>query len=50
MTLPLAEIQAPTIDYKALSPLLATVGGSIVVLMVGPAARRASCSACWCRR
>ncbi|MEA2402337.1 MAG: NADH-quinone oxidoreductase subunit [Thermoleophilaceae bacterium] len=35
MTLPLAEIQAPDIDYKALSPLLATIGGSIVVLMVG---------------
>jgi NADH-quinone oxidoreductase subunit N len=35
MTLPLAEIQAPVIDYKALSPLMATVGGSIVVLMVG---------------
>ena len=35
MTLPLAEIQAPEIDYKALSPLMATVGGSIVVLMVG---------------
>ena len=26
---------APEIDYKALSPLIATVGGSIVVLMVG---------------
>ncbi|MEA2376506.1 MAG: NADH-quinone oxidoreductase subunit, partial [Thermoleophilaceae bacterium] len=35
MMLPLAEIQAPDIDYKALSPLLATIGGSIVVLMVG---------------
>jgi NADH-quinone oxidoreductase subunit N len=35
MTLPLADIQAPDIDYRALSPLLATVGGSIVVLMVG---------------
>ncbi|MEA2418416.1 MAG: NADH-quinone oxidoreductase subunit [Thermoleophilaceae bacterium] len=35
MTLPLAEIHAPEIDYKALSPLLATIGGSIVVLMVG---------------
>jgi NADH-quinone oxidoreductase subunit N len=30
-----AEVQAPDIDYKALSPLMATVGGSIVVLMVG---------------
>jgi NADH-quinone oxidoreductase subunit N len=35
MTLPLAEVQAPTIDYEALSPLMALVGGSIVVLMVG---------------
>jgi NADH-quinone oxidoreductase subunit N len=35
MTLPIAEIQAPEIDYKALSPLMATIGGSIVVLMVG---------------
>jgi len=35
MTLPLAEIQAPVIDYKELSPLMATVGGSIGVLMVG---------------
>src|SRR5207247_9851002 len=26
---------APHIDYKALSPLLATVGGSCIVLMVG---------------
>jgi NADH-quinone oxidoreductase subunit N len=34
MTLPFAEVQAPEIDYKALSPLMATVGGSIVVLMV----------------
>jgi NADH-quinone oxidoreductase subunit N len=35
MTLPLAEVAAPHIDYKALSPLLATTGGSIVVLLVG---------------
>jgi NADH-quinone oxidoreductase subunit N len=35
MTLPLAEIQAPVIDYKELSPLMATVGGSVIVLMVG---------------
>jgi NADH-quinone oxidoreductase subunit N len=35
VTLPLAEIHAPEIDYKALSPLMATLGGSIVVLMVG---------------
>jgi NADH-quinone oxidoreductase subunit N len=35
MTLPLADIQAPVIDYKELSPLMATIGGSIVVLMVG---------------
>ncbi len=31
----LAAVQAPEIDYKGLSPLFATVGGSIVVLMVG---------------
>jgi NADH-quinone oxidoreductase subunit N len=30
-----AAVQAPTIDYKALSPLLATLGGCLVVLMVG---------------
>jgi NADH-quinone oxidoreductase subunit N len=35
MSLPIAEVQAPVIDYKELSPLLATIGGSIVVLMVG---------------
>jgi NADH-quinone oxidoreductase subunit N len=35
VTLPIAEVQAPVIDYKELSPLLATIGGSIVVLMVG---------------
>jgi NADH-quinone oxidoreductase subunit N len=35
MILPFAEVQAPEIDYKALSPLMATVGGSIVVLLVG---------------
>jgi NADH-quinone oxidoreductase subunit N len=31
----LAQVQAPEIDYKALSPLFATIGGSVVVLMVG---------------
>ena len=31
----IANVAAPHIDYKGLSPLLATVGGSIVVLMVG---------------
>jgi NADH-quinone oxidoreductase subunit N len=31
----IAEVHAPVIDYKELSPLLATVGGSIVVLLVG---------------
>jgi NADH-quinone oxidoreductase subunit N len=31
----LAQVQAPDIDYRALSPLLATVGGSVVVLLVG---------------
>ena len=36
MTLPLlAEIQAPDVDYKALSPLFATTGGSVLVLMAG---------------
>jgi NADH-quinone oxidoreductase subunit N len=35
MTIPLADVPAPEIDYKALSPLMAPVGGSIVVLMVG---------------
>src|SRR3954463_3637766 len=30
-----STFHAPHIDYKALSPLLATVGGSCVVLMVG---------------
>jgi NADH-quinone oxidoreductase subunit N len=35
MTLPLAEVQAPHVDYEALSPLLAVAGGSIVVLMAG---------------
>ena len=33
--LPLADVPAPEIDYKALSPLLAVLGGSVVVLMVG---------------
>ncbi|HEX2233938.1 MAG TPA: NADH-quinone oxidoreductase subunit N [Thermoleophilaceae bacterium] len=31
----LAQVQAPEIDYKALSPLFATIGGSVVVLMAG---------------
>ena len=31
----IAAVHAPVIDYKELSPLLATVGGSIVVLLVG---------------
>jgi NADH-quinone oxidoreductase subunit N len=30
-----AQVEAPEIDYEALSPLFALVGGSIVVLMVG---------------
>ena len=30
-----AQVEAPEIDYEALSPLMALVGGSIVVLMVG---------------
>jgi len=32
---PLADVAAPVIDYRELSPLMAMVGGSIVVLMVG---------------
>jgi len=35
LILPLADVAAPEIDYKALSPLLAVLGGSVVVLMVG---------------
>jgi NADH-quinone oxidoreductase subunit N len=35
MIAPFAEVQAPVIDYEALSPLMATLGGSIVVLMAG---------------
>jgi NADH-quinone oxidoreductase subunit N len=30
-----AQVEAPEIDYEALSPLIALVGGSILVLMVG---------------
>jgi NADH-quinone oxidoreductase subunit N len=41
----LAQVQAPEIDYKLLSPLLALVGGCVVVMMVGllrsPFVRRA---------
>jgi NADH-quinone oxidoreductase subunit N len=33
--IPFADIQGPEIDYKALSPLLATIGGSIFVWMAG---------------
>ena len=35
MTLPFADVPAPDIDYKALSPLFALLGGAIVVLMAG---------------
>ena len=35
MIIPLADVPAPEIDYEALSPLMAVLGGSIVVLMVG---------------
>jgi NADH-quinone oxidoreductase subunit N len=35
MTALLAAVQAPEIDYQGLSPLFASAGGSIVVLMVG---------------
>jgi NADH-quinone oxidoreductase subunit N len=31
----LAAAHAPVIDYKALSPLMATVGGSVVVMLAG---------------
>src|SRR5919199_6197619 len=30
-----AQVKAPVIDYKELSPLLALAGGCVVVLMVG---------------
>jgi NADH-quinone oxidoreductase subunit N len=33
--IPIAEINAPDIDYKALSPLLATAGGSVFVWLAG---------------
>jgi NADH-quinone oxidoreductase subunit N len=35
VTFPLADVPAPEIDYKALSPLMAVLVGSVVVLMVG---------------
>ena len=35
MIFPLADVPAPAIDYKGLSPLLAVLVGSVVVLMVG---------------
>ena len=31
----LAQVQAPEIDYRELSPLFALAGGSVIVLMVG---------------
>jgi NADH-quinone oxidoreductase subunit N len=31
----LAQVQAPEIDYKSLSPLFAVIGGSLVVLLAG---------------
>ena len=34
MTL-VADISGPHIDYKALSPLIAVLGGALVVLMIG---------------
>jgi NADH-quinone oxidoreductase subunit N len=44
VSLPLADVPAPVIDYRELSPLMATIGGSVAVLMVGllrpPFARR----------
>ncbi|MBX5468786.1 MAG: NADH-quinone oxidoreductase subunit N [Thermoleophilaceae bacterium] len=33
MILPLADVPAPHIDYKGLSPLIALVGGTVLVLM-----------------
>ena len=30
-----AQVQAPEIDYKELSPIFALAGGSVIVLMVG---------------
>ena len=30
-----AQVKAPVIDYKELSPLFALAGGSVIVLMVG---------------
>ena len=44
MTDLLAAVQAPEIDYQGLSPLFATVGGALVVLMAGlvPRAVRAA--------
>ena len=35
MILPLADIPGPEIDYAGLSPIFATLGGSVVVLMAG---------------
>ena len=35
MIVPFADVPAPDIDYRQVSPLLAIVGGSVVVLMVG---------------
>jgi NADH-quinone oxidoreductase subunit N len=35
VTFSLADVPAPFIDYRELSPLMATIGGSVVVLMVG---------------
>ena len=35
MTVLLAQVQAPTVDFLALAPLIAVAGGSVVVLMLG---------------
>ena len=35
MSVLLAQVQAPEIDYQGLAPLFATIGGSIVVVLVG---------------
>ena len=47
-----AQVKAPVIDYKELSPLFALAGGSVIVLMVGlfRSALRAAAWSCRCSR
>jgi NADH-quinone oxidoreductase subunit N len=40
--IPMAQLEAPQIDYFQLAPILCTLGGSIVVLMVGLLRARAA--------